>query len=346
MVRGGSLHDLQRWDDGGDFAMRLRSRRYNLTPIPLQLPDVSHADELVERTYRRLTEVDGLRPATVRWMRDAYRSLRAFLREDHQRETTFLSGNAVQQMRLVEEWVAGLRRRGVSVTSIRTYWRGLESLLRHIEASEGFFNPLSQLVPPKAAAPLPKAITKTAAEQVMHFLRNYPWSSPFERHRNLALVGLMLLAGLRKSEVLRLTVADVDVDAATIRIARGKGRNGGKDRTAYMTPQLIVLLRLYEGARRAAKRSHAEYISSVRGDRRIGEVTIRRLLSLVSSRLKVHVTPHMLRHTYATLLRQSGVPDRIAQELLGHSSLAMLQRYSHVFDGECSTQAARLQLDF
>jgi len=345
-MRRSSMRDLQGWRHGDENGLRLRSRRYNLTPLPLQFRDLTHADEAAQRVYRRGSEIDGLRPTTIRWMRDAYRSFRAFLREDHQRERAFVGGNAVEQVRLVEEWVAWLRGRGVSVTSIRTYWRGLESLFRRIEESEGMFNPVAQLVPPRAAPPLPKAITKAAAEQVMHFLANVQWSSPFERHRNLALVGLMLLAGLRKSEVLRLTVADVDIEAGTIRILRGKGKNGGKDRTAYMTPQLVALLRLYEAARRSAKKSHPEYISSVRGNRRIGEVTIRRVLSFLSRELNMHLTPHMLRHTYATLLRQSGVPDRVAQELLGHASLAMLQRYSHVFEGECSSEAARLQLEF
>jgi integrase len=53
----------------------------------------------------------------------------------------------------------------------------------------------------------------------------------------------------------------------------------------------------------------------------------------------------MLRHTYATLLRTAGVPDRVAMDLMGHASLTMLKRYSHVYDGEHADAARKLQLD-
>jgi len=209
------------------------------------------------------------------------------------------------------------------------------------------FNPLSCLRPPKASPPLPKALTRDVAEQLLHRVRNLPWKTAFERHRNLALIGLMLLAGLRKGEVLRLTVSDVDLDAGTIRVERGKGKNGGKDRTAYATPQLLVLLGAYAEARRRAGKTHPEFLSSAgSANHGVGEVTIRRLFKVLAREMDMRLAPHMLRHTYATLLRQTGVADRVAQELLGHSSLAMLQRYSRVFDGECATEAARLRLDF
>lgn len=331
---------------GDDGLPRARSRRFNLTPVPLQFSTLPHADDEMRRIAERAAAVEGLREKTVAWMRDGYRSFRSFLREDVARERRFLEGNAVQQVHLVEAWVAWLRDRGRARSTIVAYWRGLDALFRRLEEARGMFNPLATLRPPKAAPPLPRALTRSAAEKLMHHARNYPWRSSFEKHRNLAVLGLMLLAGLRKGEVLRLTVDDVDLEARTIRIVRGKGKNGGKDRTAYPTPQLGHILSDYVVARRRAGKTHAAFVSSTDGNRGIGEITIRRLFHLLSRELELHVTPHMLRHTYATLLRQSGVADRVAQELLGHSSLTMLQRYSRVFDGECSGEAARVHLNF
>ena len=326
---------------------RFRNRRFNMSPIPLQFPSLSHADEAIKRLYIRGETVEGLRPATIRWLRDGYRSFRSFLRDVPEHETTFLGGDARRQVHLIEAWIAWLRQRGVSHTTVCTYWRSLAAVFRRLEEVRGTFNPLSCLRPPRARPPLPKALTRDAAETLLHRVRNLPWRSTFERQRNLVIVGLMLLAGLRKGEVLRLTVSDVDVDAGTIRIERGKGTNGGKDRTAYATPQLVVLLAQYGEARRRAGQTHPEFLSSTDGaNHGIGDVTIRRLFKLLTREMNMRITPHMLRHTYATLLRQSGVADRVAQELLGHSSLAMLQRYSHIFDGECATEAARLRLDF
>lgn len=326
---------------------RFRNRRFNLSPVPLQFPSLSHADAAIERLYLRGETVEGLRPATVRWLRDGYRSFRSFLREDIRRETTFLGGDAVKQVELVEEWVVWLRRRGVSHTTVCTYWRSLDAVFRRLEMTGGMFNPFTCLRPPKARPPLPKALTRDAAEELLHRVQNLPWRTAFERRRNLALVGLMLLAGLRKGEVLKLTMSDVDLEAGTIHIERGKGKNGGKDRTAYATPQLLVLLGQYAEARRQAGKTHPEFLSSASSaNHGIGDVTIRRLFKVVTREMNMRIAPHMLRHTYATLLRQAGVADRVAQELLGHSSLAMLQHYSRVFDGECATEAARLRLDF
>ena len=61
--------------------------------------------------------------------------------------------------------------------------------------------------------------------------------------------------------------------------------------------------------------------------------------------MRLPCSPRALRHTDATLLRQSDVPDRVAMDLLGHTSLAMLQRYSHVFEGEHQREAAKLHLE-
>ncbi|MGA8809533.1 MAG: tyrosine-type recombinase/integrase [Thermoanaerobaculia bacterium] len=253
----------------------------------------------------------------------------------------------MKQVLLIEDWMAWLRSRHVSHTSVCTYWRGLDAVFRRLEATGGMFNPFTCLTPPRASPPLPKALTRNAAERLLHLVRNLPWRTAFERRRNLAIVGLMLLAGLRKGEVLKLTLSDVDLEAGAIHIERGKGKNGGKDRTAYATPQLVVILGEYAEARRRAGKTHPEFISSSSSqNQRIGEVTIRRLFRILTREMNMRVAPHMLRHTYATLLRQTGVQDRVAQELLGHSSLAMLQRYSHVFDGECSAAAAQLCLDF
>lgn len=329
-----------------DARMQRRGRRLNLTPVPLQFASLSYADAALARVRARAETVEGLQPKTLRWMKDATRSLLRFLGDDRKREQTFLSGNAERQIEVIEDWIAWMRARGLSRTTIATYWHGLASVFRRLERASGMFNPLACMVPPKAAAPLPRCLTREAAEALLHRVRNYPWASDFEKLRNLALVGLMQLAGLRKGEALRLTLSDVDPEHGTITIVRGKGKYGGKDRTAYMTPQLAVLLSAYMDARRRAGKTHPELLSSVAGNRRIGEVTIRRLFKLVSRELGMRITPHMLRHTYATLLRQSGVPDRVAQDLLGHNSLTMLQRYSHVFDGEHAAEAARLRLDF
>jgi integrase len=155
----------------------------------------------------------------------------------------------------------------------------------------------------------------------------------------------MLLAGLRRSEVIRLQYADVNEEAGTIVIRDSKGPDGGKTRTSYMPPQLRLIIQQYKAERRKSKRTTPFFIVDRLEDRGITAEPVRDVCAHAGKALKLPITPHALRHTYATLLRQAGVPDRVSMDLLGHTSLSMLQRYSHVFEGEHLAHANRLTLD-
>jgi integrase len=203
----------------------------------------------------------------------------------------------------------------------------------------------SYFQPPHLAPPHPRLLTKANAERLLLATRNYRWRTPLQRERNVAIVGLMLLAGLRRGEVLRLVVSDIDLDGGTISVRNGKGRFGGKDRTAYAPPQLQEILRAYLRARDRVRRTHPELITSARVDGPIRATGIKRLFEALSRITQMRVSPHMLRHTYATLLRGAGVPDRVAMDLMGHASLTMLKRYSHVFEEEYAAESRKLHLD-
>lgn len=312
--------------------------------LPLQFPSLQHLDLRVTDVLERARTVEGLKDSTLAWIRKAYRSYRTYLVETHA-ETMFLGGDLRLQMRLLEGWIAWLRAREVSRVGINTYWRGLRLLFRWLQQQDGTANPLLYLSTPRFGRLLPRCLPRSAAETILAFARNYPWSNALERTRNLAIIGLMLMAGLRRMEVVTLQYGDVNLDEATIRVQGGKGRFGGKDRVCYAPPQLVEVLRAYMVERRKAGRSHPEFITALRANHGVSPEPIRRLFERISTATGIRVSPHRLRHTYATLLRQSGVPDRVAMELLGHSSYAMLQRYSHVFTGEHRAEAAKLHFE-
>lgn len=247
--------------------------------------------------------------------------------------------------RVIQGWIASLRVRGIARVTIRTYWNALNAVFTRIERTHHMVNPFAIFEPPKVGRTQPRLLNRPTAERLLEVIANYCWTSELQRTRNLAVVGLMLLAGLRRGEVVRLTVRDLDLTRATLHIRRGKGQHGGTDGTAYMPPQLELLIRAYLAERARARRSHPELLTSSRANRPLGVTAIKRLFETLSRLLEVHVSPHMLRHTYATLLRASGVSDRIAMDLMGHASLEMLKRYSHVFDGEHAAEVRKLQLD-
>jgi site-specific recombinase XerD len=335
---------------GGDpsaYANPRRVAHVRAEPLlPLLLPTIEHLEERLADVRTRAVTVEGLQHETVaRWL-TAARSFIKFLRSNDTRRA-FLSGDYRMQTRIAGDWVAWLREHGVSRTSIATYWRSMDAQLRRVEREDGVLNPLTLIKAPAPGTALPRSLTRAQAERVVLYVRNRVWSSNLERTRNVCVIALMLFAGLRRGEVIRLHVADCNVFNGTITVRNGKGRNGGRTRTSYMTPQLQDAVTAYLEAREAAvpERTHPELLTSVAGDLPMSIVTVRRLFEYIHAGTGISISPHMLRHTYALLLRQAGIPDRVSMDLMGHKSLAMLQRYSHVFDGEHQREAAKVHLD-
>ena len=146
-----------------------------------------------------------------------------------------------------------------------------------------------------------------------------------------AALGTAYGAGLRVSEVAALKIGDIDSTRMLIRVEQGKGR---KDRNAMLSPQLRELLRLWwrEGKRRGVMlphgwlfpgRSPLEPISARQINRAVHEAA-------EAAGIKKRVTPHTLRHSFATHLLEQDVDIRVIQVLLGHSKLDTTALYARV----------------
>src|SRR6202051_1762952 len=146
-----------------------------------------------------------------------------------------------------------------------------------------------------------------------------------------AILGTAYGAGLRVSEVGSLKVDDIDSTRMLIRVEQGKGR---KDRNAMLSPQLLALLRLWwkEGKRRSIMlphgwlfpgRSHTDPISTRQINRAIHEAA-------EATGIRKRVSPHTLRHSFATHLLEQDVDIRVIQVLLGHSKLDTTALYARV----------------
>ena len=132
-------------------------------------------------------------------------------------------------------------------------------------------------------------------------------------------------AGLRVSEVANLKVADIDSKRMLIRVEQGKGR---KDRNAMLSPRLLELLRDWWWVGRPATWLFP-------GQDVLLPITTRQLYRAVreaaeAAEIKTRVTPHTLRHSFATHLLEQGVDIRVIQVLLGHAKLDTTARYAQV----------------
>jgi len=175
---------------------------------------------------------------------------------------------------------------------------------------------------------LPAADSHIKETYVTHAWPTKPSSRGYRSIRNLALVDLLFATGMRVGEVSTLDLRDFLIEEAVFKV-RGKG---GRDRLAFIVDKETVRIQREHLKARAhiATASQALFINP------FGERLTTQGIADVIARLRRkagierHVTPHMLRHTVATLLLRNGVDIRVVQEFLGHTSIATTQRYTHV----------------
>lgn len=168
---------------------------------------------------------------------------------------------------------------------------------------------------PKKYNPLPKVIAEEEVAAIINGLENI-------KHK--CMLSLIYSAGLRRSELLNMRISDIDSKRMQIHINKAKG---GKDRIAPLSETILKLLRQYYTVYKPK-----DYLFE--GQR--GEQYSERSLALVLKKgcqlagIKKNINLHMLRHSYATHLLESGTDLRYIQELLGHKSSKTTEIYTHV----------------
>lgn len=156
-------------------------------------------------------------------------------------------------------------------------------------------------------------------------------SEPRER-RDRLLLELLYGCGLRSQEAIDLDLDDVDVEQTLVTVS-GKG---GRVRVVPLGGAAEAARRAYAGSARAALAAGAGSLPVspalllTRRGRRLSTSDVRRIVDKCGRQTDIAVTPHMLRHAYATHMLEGGADLRAIQELLGHASVATTQIYAHV----------------
>lgn len=146
--------------------------------------------------------------------------------------------------------------------------------------------------------------------------------------RNLCAVRLMAECGLRAGELTGLRVDDVNLMSGQIDVRDGKG---GKDRTLWCSEELTNLIREWRG-----RRASSEWLFPTRTGARWGVNSLRRTVKRYADKAGINwnVTPHTLRHTFATRLLRATSNIRLVQKALGHADLSTTMIYTHIVDDE------------
>lgn len=306
-------------------------------PSRENLEYLDHLD-LLFHTFVRRAELSRSEN-TIHWFLNTYSNYRKYVNEHLTLSPTVFRESLVA----LDRWADWNLARGVSATTTNTYWRGLRSFFKYWSEQEGIDNPYaSQRAPAKPSA-VPKALTETECRRILDAASHHPNWSAFDRARALACMAVMLYAGLRRSEVIRLQYRDVNLEENVIHVLRGKGVGGGKDRVVVICEDLKRILIRYLRERDARGFKNPEFFSSTR--LRGGGVT-GPTLKVIVGKLRVasgvRFTLHQLRHSFVTHLLRAGAPLHVVRDLAGHANIATTMIYTRVFDSDRRASIERI----
>jgi integrase/recombinase XerC len=268
---------------------------------------------------RHLERERNVSPHTLRAYEQDLEQFDAHLREVLGREA---APREVDHL-LIRGFLAHLHQRGLRKTSAARHLASLRTFFRYL-CREGVLktNPARPLLSPRMERRIPVHLEETDVSALVEV----PGDS-LPARRNRALLELLYGTGVRCAELVGLDVDDVDLGERMIRVL-GKGR---KERIVPFGRQAQGALTGYLDLRGALSgKSPALFLN-----RYGGRLTDRYVRKLVANRVKAvallrRISPHTLRHSFATHLLERGADLRSIQELLGHTSLSTTQRYTHV----------------
>ncbi|MBL6907003.1 site-specific tyrosine recombinase XerD [Luminiphilus sp.] len=216
----------------------------------------------------------------------------------------------------------GSSHRSISrlLSSLRSFY---QYLVREGDVSS---DPTQHLDRPKPSRPLPKSLSESEVDQLL----NAPDASLVVEHRDLAMLEVLYASGLRVSELVGLTLPQLSLNQGVVRVF-GKG---GKERLVPLGEAAIETVTDYLGATRQALLKDRQ--SDVLFPSNRGKVMTRQTfwyrIKIYAKRAGIdpNLSPHTLRHAFATHLINHGADLRVVQMLLGHSDLTTTQIYTHV----------------
>ncbi len=239
------------------------------------------------------------------------------------------------------------KEKGKSVASLIRYIESLRQFYRFLLTENHIkIDPMENIDLPKKPERLPKVLSVNDMTRLL-----MPPAATIEKTaldrtlRDIAAFELMYAAGLRISEVVNMRDADLDLDAAFVRV-KGKG---GRERVVPLGKRAIAALRKYMEIRSRTRVKHLigngkDYVfTSSQGGHMVRSTFLHSLQRFQKKAgISKTISPHVLRHSFATHLLEGGADLRVVQELLGHADISTTQIYTHV----SRTQLRKMHKEF
>ncbi|MDO8751629.1 MAG: site-specific tyrosine recombinase XerD [Dehalococcoidia bacterium] len=276
-----------------------------------------------------LTVEKGASPHTVAAYRNDLTQLTEYVAGAHG-DGHRASDWAQVDLKLLGNYVAGLYERGYSATTVARKVASIKSFFGYL-AEEGQISddPTEQLSSPRIGRSLPKLLS---VEEVQRLLEEPGRVTTPDGVRDMAMLELLYASGLRVSEMMNLNLRDVNLAEGYVRCL-GKG---SKERVVPLHRKAVAAVRTWVQQARPKLLQPGQKEEPAMFLNRRGERLTRQGFWLIlkgyarKAGLNSSITPHTLRHSFATHLLAGGASLRNVQELLGHASIATTQVYTHL----------------
>ena len=276
-------------------------------------------DPLADEFLRYLEVERNVSPRTLAVYRDA---LAAFRLQKNPTPWKKCSGDSFRN------YLFAAMKKGQARSYIRLQFSAFRTFYRFLIERKGLVHdPVRELQLPKAEKKLPLVLTRQQVEELLSAPLRVPkhQSAPtWMPLRDAAIMEMFYSSGLRLNELALLEVADLDIYTESVRVF-GKGR---KERVCPVGAPALVAVSRY----RAAANVHSGPLFINKSRRRISPRSVWLILKryLRHTSIPIALSPHKLRHSFATHLLDNGADLRSVQALLGHASLSTTQIYTHV----------------
>jgi integrase/recombinase XerC len=246
--------------------------------------------------------------------------------EDYLRETYHENNIAVAEHGMIRSWIASLVESAIDPRSVNRKIACLRTFYKYLLRQDIIKkDPMLKIRVLKTKKKLPAFVKETDMVNLLD--NNFPVVASFESSRERLVLELLYGTGIRRSELLSLKEGAIDFNNQTIKVL-GK-RN--KERIIPFSKHLVLIIREYQEMKRKNVPIKNDFLCVTDSGDACYPVLINRIvkkyLSLYTSADKK--SPHVLRHTYATHLLNNGAEINAVKDLLGHSSLAATQVYTH-----------------
>jgi site-specific recombinase XerD len=251
-------------------------------------------------------------PKTVKGHQNSLSSLRSFA--PHLEQLTEVSDSLVERF-----FFWGRTKREWRASTFHTHHKHLNVFFAWaMKKGHANSNPFLAVEKPRLEQRVPKRLSRDDSMRLIEAAACIPWGSTFRARRNTAMIAVFIYAGLRRGELLDLSLEDVDLRNQVLFIRQAKG---AKDRLVPIPDRLLHTLESYAELRRGWAGSSSHFFVSAVKDCGFTYAGLKRVRNRIVKETGVYFYFHQLRHTYATLMLEGGCDIYSLAKMMGHNDI-------------------------